>query len=675
MADWKIIGGITALGGLIGYLGAKTVDSKKLPAGEKAVLTGASTGATMEGLDLALGAESFSADTIDYIPIYIEDNEIEVLGVHNQKSKAIASIMESIRKELIENNMMDSGETFEEFYEHGIEFDKNIDQWGDGYGGIWLIEEYSKTGDGSKSKIESLNRLHKKVFDNESFSALDYELNRNDCCELWVEKLYNSGKIGFGEAGNLLAAIEMDGLKCSQLGGAKCNKKADLANKNAESDDLKLRQRQAWTLTYHDKAENKHKYYMVVSYGDKYYGIFGRLAGYDRAMTIAVTKPMSINEVQNKINEKRFKKGYLIDEPPNVWNKMPTASQIKEKIEKKYPSSPSPKSEPKKQQSKPMNRYEKMARRKMGLEAEQSESVLKKLKQTYDMYESTNQHTSNYLLLATFFGTDAEKEKVKKIIAKKNRKGYLTQADNQWLYKNINPYYNNLRNVKNAETFEEKIDIDDFNKVADAIQAVGQPATVLFETKFGTPQIVVVLGDDIYDDENVEIVFDILDDLKIPFNSSSVVGDTTTLERKEYDRLRKINGGHKDFLAESFEAERGCYPCPDCGTNMYETTTQYGRFGSIGTHCSCYNCGSNYISKEMNAEDLTAYQWVMQELRDGGSLDTQAYDYLAMTFTPDELEAGAKDSMRRGNKQVASDFVKAINRQNFINEYQTEENR
>ena len=118
-----------------------------------------------------LDAESFSADTIDYIPIYIEDNEIEVLGVHNQKSKAIASIMESIRKELIENNMMDSGETFEEFYEHGIEFDKNIDQWGDGYGGIWLIEEYSKTGDGSKSKIESLNRLHKKVFDNESFSA------------------------------------------------------------------------------------------------------------------------------------------------------------------------------------------------------------------------------------------------------------------------------------------------------------------------------------------------------------------------------------------------------------------------------------------------------------------------------------------------------------------------
>ena len=92
--------------------------------------------------------------------------------------------------------------------------------------------------------------------------------------------------------------------------------------------------------------------------------------------------------------------------------------------------------------------------------AEQSESVLKKLRQTYDMYESTNQHTSNYLLLATFFGTDAEKEKVKKLIAKKNRKGGLTQADNQWLYKNINPYYDNLRNVKNAESFSAETNFD-----------------------------------------------------------------------------------------------------------------------------------------------------------------------------------------------------------------------
>ena len=58
MADWKVIGGITALGGIVGFFGAKTVDSRKLPAGEKAVLTGASTGATMEGLEALMAAES-----------------------------------------------------------------------------------------------------------------------------------------------------------------------------------------------------------------------------------------------------------------------------------------------------------------------------------------------------------------------------------------------------------------------------------------------------------------------------------------------------------------------------------------------------------------------------------------------------------------------------------------
>ena len=62
MVDWKFIGGITALGGLIGFFGAKTIDTKKLPAGEKAVLTGASTGATMEGLETLMAAESFAAE-------------------------------------------------------------------------------------------------------------------------------------------------------------------------------------------------------------------------------------------------------------------------------------------------------------------------------------------------------------------------------------------------------------------------------------------------------------------------------------------------------------------------------------------------------------------------------------------------------------------------------------
>lgn len=87
-------------------------------------------------------------------------------------------------------------------------------------------------------------------------------------------------------------------------------------------------------------------------------------------------------------------------------------------------------------------------------ESKLGEATLKRLKKTYDNYEDRNEHMSNYMLLATFFGTDADKEEVKKIMARRNKRGYLTQKESTWLYENINPYYDHLRNVKAAETFE-----------------------------------------------------------------------------------------------------------------------------------------------------------------------------------------------------------------------------
>ena len=52
--------------------------------------------------------------------------------------------------------------------------------------------------------------------------------------------------------------------------------------------------------------------------------------------------------------------------------------------------------------------------------------------------------------------------------------------------------------------------------------------------------------------------------------------------------------------AEEFDAERGCsYPCPDCGTMMYQHNSDTG----FGSYCSCFKCGSNYITKPMNAEN------------------------------------------------------------------------
>jgi hypothetical protein len=89
-----------------------------------------------------------------------------------------------------------------------------------------------------------------------------------------------------------------------------------------------------------------------------------------------------------------------------------------------------------------------------------SEATLKRLRKTYDEYEDRNEHLSNYLLLATFFGTDEDKEEVKKIKARRDRRGYLTQKESTWLYENINPYYDHLRNVKAAETFNADIDTE-----------------------------------------------------------------------------------------------------------------------------------------------------------------------------------------------------------------------
>ena len=71
-----------------------------------------------------------------------------------------------------------------------------------------------------------------------------------------------------------------------------------------------------------------------------------------------------------------------------------------------------------------------------------NESVdLKKVKRQYDKNEDKNHHTENYLLLAKTFGTPNEVKKVQEILAKNKQQGHTSQKDNEWMYKNINPYY------------------------------------------------------------------------------------------------------------------------------------------------------------------------------------------------------------------------------------------
>tara|TARA_B110000285_G_scaffold45757_1_gene51206 strand:- start:19033 stop:20100 length:1068 start_codon:yes stop_codon:yes gene_type:complete len=64
-------------------------------------------------------------------------------------------------------------------------------------------------------------------------------------------------------------------------------------------------------------------------------------------------------------------------------------------------------------------------------------------------------------------------------------------------------------------------------------------------------------------------------------------------------KLKTTSRRNKYFHAETFDAERGCsYPCPDCGTQMFQHDSNTG----FGSYCSCWKCGSNYITKPIDAE-------------------------------------------------------------------------
>jgi hypothetical protein len=71
---------------------------------------------------------------------------------------------------------------------------------------------------------------------------------------------------------------------------------------------------------------------------------------------------------------------------------------------------------------------------------------LKKLKKQYDKNEDENQHTENYLLLAKAFGTSSDVKKVKEIMNRNEKQGYTSKTDDDWMYKNLNKYYDKIRN-------------------------------------------------------------------------------------------------------------------------------------------------------------------------------------------------------------------------------------
>ena len=71
---------------------------------------------------------------------------------------------------------------------------------------------------------------------------------------------------------------------------------------------------------------------------------------------------------------------------------------------------------------------------------------LKKLKKEYEKNEDKNHHTENYLLLAKAFGSSSDVKKVEEIMKRNEKQGSTSKKDMDWMYKNINPYYDKIRN-------------------------------------------------------------------------------------------------------------------------------------------------------------------------------------------------------------------------------------
>ena len=60
-------------------------------------------------------------------------------------------------------------------------------------------------------------------------------------------------------------------------------------------------------------------------------------------------------------------------------------------------------------------------------------------------------------MLARAYGTPAEVKKVEQILKRNEKQGSTSSKDNDWMYKNINPYYDKIRN---EDVKIEQVEVD-----------------------------------------------------------------------------------------------------------------------------------------------------------------------------------------------------------------------
>jgi len=102
-----------------------------------------------------------------------------------------------------------------------------------------------------------------------------------------------------------------------------------------------------------------------------------------------------------------------------------------------------------------------------------------------------------------------------------------------------------MKHVKLFEAFvnEGKLTKKDFDKVVKAVEKSKQPVTVLLNTKWDEIEIIVGWN---APDSITDEIWTHTD--KLSFNNKiTIAGDSSTLSRREYDEIAKVNGGHKRY--------------------------------------------------------------------------------------------------------------------------------
>ena len=169
------------------------------------------------------------------------------------------------------------------------------------------------------------------------------------------------------------------------------------------------------------------------------------------------------------------------------------------------------------------------------VEIEEGMLNLKKLKKEYEKNEDDNYHRENYLLLAKAFGTKSEIKKVEEIMKRSEANNSTSQKDNDWMYKNIMPYYNKIRN--------EEVDMDEAKGTAypatiDTLRKIvkdKQHQTVMFKSG----QAIV----DLFTASAMVQVYDALKKPEMKKTFEKMIGDKAGFLKTQAFAMKMLSGG------------------------------------------------------------------------------------------------------------------------------------